>query len=164
MAAYCGGARGGGGGGNQKPRGNLTRRVRFLSGPFPKANQQPLFSNSVGNFGHKETPRRDSHRWIWSEYYGVSFRIGAATSARVAGLSEEKYNYWEDGGQIAIGSMLKPTLTGYITRPADTNSLENHDFPSQEFPFPPQRFHNLVHQPTLLFPPKLVLKGMTDRR
>ena len=66
-------------------------------------------------------------------------------------MSEEIYNYWEDGGQIAIGSMLKPTLTGYITRPADTNSLENHDFP-----FPPQRFHNLLHQPTLLFPPKLV--------
>ena len=61
-----------------------------------------------------------------------------------------KYYYWEDGIQIAIGSMLKLTSIGYITHRADISSLEKHDFSSHDLPpFPPPPPCPTVSPPSL---------------
>ena len=61
---------------------------------FPKANHHPLFSNLAGTFSRNYVTKKlqDGIRALGYErnYTGHSFRRGAATSARLAGLSEEE--------------------------------------------------------------------------
>lgn len=61
---------------------------------FPRANYQRLFSNHVGTFSRNYVTRKlqEGIRVLGYEgnYTGHSFRRGAATSARLAGLSEEE--------------------------------------------------------------------------
>ncbi len=61
---------------------------------FPKANNQPLFANQVGTFSRnyvtkklQEEVRVLGYEWNYTSH---SFRRGAATSARLAGLSEDE--------------------------------------------------------------------------
>ena len=61
---------------------------------FPIANYRPLFFNSAGTFSRNYVTRKlqEGIRVLGYEgnYTGHSFRRGAATSARLAGLSEEE--------------------------------------------------------------------------
>lgn len=61
---------------------------------FPKANHQLLFTNHAGTFNHsyvtKKLQKRVCMLGYEGNYTGHSFRRGAATSARLAGLSEDE--------------------------------------------------------------------------
>lgn len=83
----------------------------FLSGPFPKATITLYFPTPREHFGRNYVVRKLIPVFGYEcNITGHSFRLGAATSARLAGLSEEKY--WEDGSQIAIGSSYVETHPG----------------------------------------------------
>ena len=61
---------------------------------FPKANNHPLFTNHVGTFSRNYVTRKLQEGicalGYVGNYTGHSFRRGAATSARLAGLSEDE--------------------------------------------------------------------------
>ena len=61
---------------------------------FPKASNHPLFTNHAGTFSRNYVTRKlqEGIRALGYEgnYTGHSFRRGAATSARLAGLSEDE--------------------------------------------------------------------------
>lgn len=71
-----------------------------------------------------------------------------------------KYYYWEDGIQIAIGSiLLKFTWIEYITHSADISCLEKYEFPYQDLPphpppcltvSPPSLPTSIKHSPAIL--------------
>ena len=70
------------------------KSLNNLSTRFPKANYQLLFSNHVGTFSRNYVTRKlqEGIRILGykGNYTGHSFRRGAATSARLAGLLEEE--------------------------------------------------------------------------
>ena len=70
------------------------KSLRNLFERFPKAHHQPLFSNLAGTFSRNYVTRKlqeGIRSWGYAgNYTGHSFRRGAATSARLAGLSEEE--------------------------------------------------------------------------
>ena len=70
------------------------KSLRNLSEQFPKAHHHALFSNTSGNFSRNYLTRQlqAGLQMLGYEgnYTGHSFRRGAATSARLAGLSEEE--------------------------------------------------------------------------
>ena len=61
---------------------------------FPKANNHPLFTNHAGTFSRNYVTRKLQEGicalGYQGNYTGHSFRRGAATSARLAGLSEDE--------------------------------------------------------------------------
>ncbi len=113
---------------------------------FPKANYQPLFSNHAGTFNRNYVTRKlqEGIRILEYEgnYTGHSFRRGAATSARLAGLSEEEIQLlgrWKSNGY----RLYVETHPDY---PKDINSLEKHDFPSPDS-LPARQFPHPIHFP-----------------
>ena len=70
------------------------KSLNILFTRFPKSNYQPLFPNHAGTFSRNYVTRKlqEGIRILGYEgnYTGHSFRRGAATSARLDGLSEEE--------------------------------------------------------------------------
>ena len=129
------------------------KSLNILFTRFHRVNYQPLFSNHVGTFSRNYVTKKlqEGIRALGykGNYTGHSSGGEQQRQQGWLGYRKKRYNYQEGGSQIAIVSMLRLTLTGYITHPEDTNFLEKHDFPFQDFL--PARY--LVHQPLTPSPP-----------
>ena len=124
---------------------------------FPKANHHPLFSNFAGTFSRQGNSKKEFVLWGTKGIIQVT-RLEEGRQHRQGwlGYRKRKYNYWEDGSQIAIGSMSRldiqcvpqtSTLSRNTTSPPKTSSQPDGST-TQSTSSPPHFYPHPIPNPT----------------
>ena len=121
-----------------------VKSLRNLFERFPKAYYQPLFPTRAGTFSRNYVTRQ-LQKGVCTlgyegNYTGHSFRRGAATSARLAGLSEEEIQLLGRWRSNSYRLYIELIPTGYTMHLADTSSRRGRNL----YPLP---LHPQIRQP-----------------